>query len=319
MKQAELGVLDGVSLTYTNGAICESTGEPAQFTINMYCDKTMGWQDYDFSAGVLGDICSPHFDTVSRVACARFSTSELWSYLAEYKYYFGALLLLTGLGLVFVGRLMLKPAVCFAGFLTTVALSCFIYYSVYLEDESDLADFWFFLGGGALAGIIVGLVMCMCVRFGAAILAGWGGVCGAMILYSSCIYKAELEWLFWFTIVTCALIAAIAAFIFMDEVVIVATALLGAYCLVRGTACYAGHYYNEVTMAKMAEEGLLDEVDPWYWAYVAGFFVMVLVGMLVQCGHYRAEKKRVVVVTHPYMTATQDVLIVEETPGNLVI
>ena len=147
---------------------------------------------------------------------------------------------------------MLKPAVCFAGFLTTVALSCFIYYSVYLENESDLADFWFFLGGGALAGIIVGLIMCMCVRFGAAVLAGWGGVCGAMILYSAVIYKAELEWLLWVTIVVFALAAAITAFFIMDEVVIVATSLLGAYCLVRGTACYAGHYINEVTMVKMA-------------------------------------------------------------------
>lgn len=105
---------------------------------------------------------------------------------------------------------------------------------------------------GALVGIFVGLVMCMCVRLGASILAGWGGACGAMILYSSFIYKAELEWLFWFTIVVCALAAAIAAFFLMDEVVIVATVLLGSYSLVRGTACYAGHYYNEVTMAKMA-------------------------------------------------------------------
>ena len=218
----------------------------------MYCDPEMGWEEYDFSAGAMGDICSPYVDTVSRAACARLSVSQLWNYLDQYKYEFGALLLVVGLALVFVGRLMLKPAVCFAGFLTTIAVSCFIYYSVYLEDTSDLADFWWFLGGGALVGIFVGLVMCMCVRLGASILAGWGGACGAMILYSSFIYKAELEWLFWFTIVVCALAAAIAAFFLMDEVVIVATVLLGSYALVRGTACYAGHYYNEVTMAKMA-------------------------------------------------------------------
>lgn len=112
-----------------------------------------------------------------------------------------------------------------------------------------MADFWWFLGGGALVGIFVGLLMCMCVRCGAAVLAGWGGCCGALILYSSFIYRAELEWLFWFTIVVCTLAAAVTAFFIMDEVVIVATASLGAYSLVRGVACYAGHYYNEVTMA----------------------------------------------------------------------
>ena len=214
---------------------------------------------------------------------------------------------------------MLKPAVCFAGFLTTIAVSCFIYYSVYLQNESDLADFWWFLGGGALAGIFIGLLMCLCIRLGAAVLAGWGGACGGMILYSSFIYLAGQEWLFWFTVVVCALAAAVTAFFIMDEVVIVATVMLGSYCLVRGTACYAGHYYNEVTMAKMVEEGMLDSVDPWYWAYVAGFFVMVVLGMLVQCAHYRAEKRKRIVAQHPYMKATQDEVIIVETSTNAII
>lgn len=68
----------------------------------------------------------------------------------------------------------------------------------------------------------------------------------------------------------------------------------------------------------MAKEGLLDEIDPWYWAYVAGFFLMICLGMLVQCNHYRAEKRRIAIVTHPYMlTATQDVLVIE-TPNAMV-
>ena len=60
--------------------------------------------------------------------------------------------------------------------------------------------------------------------------------------------------------------------------------------LVRGVACYAGHYYNEVTMAKMAADGLLEEIDPWYWMYVGGFFVSVLVGMFIQCRTWKKEK-----------------------------
>ena len=81
--------------------------------------------------------------------------------------------------------------------------------------------------------------------------------------------------------VVCALGAAVTACFILDEVAIVATALLGSYMLVRGTACYAGHYYNEVTMAQMAEEGLLNDIDPWYWAYVGGFFLMLILGILV--------------------------------------
>lgn len=93
----------------------------------------MGWEDFDLSPGVLGDLCAPHIDSVSRAACPRLSTSELWNYLAQYKMYFGALLLVTGLSLVFFGRKLLKPAVCLAGFLSTILLSCFIFYAVYVD------------------------------------------------------------------------------------------------------------------------------------------------------------------------------------------
>jgi len=71
-----------VQLSYINGAPCESDpSRLSSFTINMYCDDTMGWEDYDFSPGVLGDLCAPHVDTVSKIACPRFSTSQLFSYL----------------------------------------------------------------------------------------------------------------------------------------------------------------------------------------------------------------------------------------------
>lgn len=73
---------------------------------------------------------------------------------------------------------------------------------------------------------------------------------------------------------------------------ITSTVLLGAYLLVRGVACYAGHYYNEVTMAKMAADGLLDDIDPWYWMYVGGFFVAVAGGMLVQCNTWKKDKAK---------------------------
>ena len=64
---------------------------------------------------------------------------------------------------------------------------------------------------------------------------------------------------------------------------IIATTLCGSYFVIRGVACYAGHYYNEVTMAKLAAEGLLEEIDPLFWCYVGGFFVLVALGMFLQC------------------------------------
>ena len=295
----------GVALKYVNGSPCETDPtRKTSFTINMYCDKDMSWDEYDISPGVLtndGDICAPYIDTKTRAACPILSTSELWDYLVKYKYYFGALLITIGIALVFVGRSLVKPAVCLAGFFTTIFISCFIFYAVYLDKESELSEFWWFLGGGALAGILVGLFLAWQYKFGAAILAGWGGATGGLILYSAVIYRAEMDWLFWVTVVICALSAALVACIWFDEIIIITTALLGSYALVRGIACYCGHYYNEFTMANMAKEGLLDDVDKWYWAYFAGFFIMTAIGMWIQWSTLLKEKRKKKRVQHPYL------------------
>lgn len=211
-------------------------------------------------------------------------------------------LLISGVILVFLGRKLLRPAVCCAGFLTTIFVSCLIFYSVYIDDTGDIADFWYFLGGGALAGIFVGLLMCWAVKIGASVLAGWGGMTAGLILYESILFRAEAEWLFWVTVVTCTIAAAVLAFFFLDPIMIISTALLGSYSLVRGVACYAGHYYNEVTMAKMAAEGLLEDIDPWFWAYVAGFFVSLAIGLVIQCKSFKSEQAKKAKKAHPYMT-----------------
>ena len=292
LRQGSGETRKGVMLKYENGPKCESDpSRKKSLTLNLYCDNDMDWDEYDLSSGVLGDLCEPYIDSISKVACSQLSTSELWDYVEEYKYYFGALLLVAGLALTFFGLKLLKPAVCVAGFLSTIFISCFIFYGVYVDQESDLGDFWWFLGGGALVGIFVGLLMAWCTKLGAAILGGWGGATVGLILYSAFIYKAKQDWLLWVTVAVFAIAAAVFAFFIMEEVVIVASTLLGAYMLVRGTACYAGHYVNEATMASLAKEGLLDTVDKWYWAYFAGFFIMVGLGIWVQFSSYIAKKR----------------------------
>ena len=208
--------LNGISLTYTDGTKCDATGTPTTFRLNMYCDPDMGTTDYDISLGVLGHVCNPYVDTVSNAACSKLSVSALWAYLGQYSDYFGVFMLISGSMLVLLGRKMVKPAVCCAGFLTSIVVASFIFYAMYLEEDSTATDFWYFFGGGALVGIGVGLLACWALRLGAAILAGWGGMCGGLILYEMFIYRAEVEWLFWVTIAVCAVAAAVLTYWYLD-------------------------------------------------------------------------------------------------------
>lgn len=82
--------------------------------------------------------------------------------------------------------------------------------------------------------------------------------------------------------VACILVAAVLAFFVFDHVMIISTAILGSFFFVRGIAVYAGHWYNMFTIIDLLKSGLVDQVDPVFWAYIGGFAVCTAVGCFVQ-------------------------------------
>ena len=204
--------------------------------------------------------------------------SSLWSYIDQYNVYFGAVAILFGALLVLFGRKFIRPAIFIAGFITCVVLALFMFYAIYYNKNSTTGAFWGILSAGVIIGILIGLLLARFIKVGAAVLAGWGGLCLGLILYQAFLFRFEQQWVFWVTISYCAVMSGVLVFFAFDVMCIVGTVALGSYAVVRGVAAYAGHYYNESQLAEMLKDGLISEVDPWYWAYVAGFVVMFLVG-----------------------------------------
>jgi hypothetical protein len=256
--------------------------------VNVLCSETT---QGDFDYFTQGGICQPEVNLVSKWACPVFSTSQMWEYLYMYRYYWGGPLIFIGLLLCFLGRYLIKPSICIAGFITAVFLSMLIYYAIYLQQASQLSTFWWFLGGGAVLGLILGIVLACFAKVGAALLAGWGGFALGMMLMSSVFSWTGSQILFWVIVCACALISAILAFFIFDRAVIVATAGLGSYAAVRGVSLYAGHYYNEFMLAQMIKNGLISQIDPYYWLYVAGMFILLILGLVAQCCMLKRENR----------------------------
>lgn len=178
--------LYGIALEYTNGAICESTNLPRTFTVNVYC---MNGVEGDFLPEAYGTDCNRFVNVVSQFGCPLFDFNDVFYYIAKYKYYWGGPLILIGLLMNLFGRKMIKVSVCFAGFLTCVIAACGIFYFTQVDEVEDLQnldEFWYFLGGGALLGIPIGLLLAKLDRAGVAVLAGWGGYTAGLILYETC-------------------------------------------------------------------------------------------------------------------------------------
>jgi hypothetical protein len=211
------------------------------------------------------------------------------------KPYIGVVAIIGGFILCFFGLKMVKPSVCFVTFLTCVVVVLFIFYATYLNAIELTPVFWYFLGGGVVGGLIIGILMAKYVKFGAAMLGGWGGFAAGLILNEALLYRFELSWLFWASNVACILIAAIVTFKLFEPAIICATAVIGAYFLARGVSCYLGHYYNEFTIINELKAGAYTDIDPLYWGYVGGFVLFTIIGILYQ--RSTMPKK---VSSHPY-------------------
>jgi len=81
--------------------------------------------------------------------------------------------------------------------------------------------------------------------------------------------------------VICIIAAAALTFWFFEHAVILSSAVVGSYAVIRGVSCYAGHYYNEFTIIELLKSGAIDQIDPYYWAYVGTFVVLIIAGSIV--------------------------------------
>lgn len=104
-----------------------------------------------------------------------------------------------------------------------------------------------------------------------------------------------MKWVFWASTILCIIICAVLTFKLFDHTLIVTTAFLGAFLMVRGVSCYAGHYYNEFTMIKLLQAGAFADIDTYYWCYVAGFVIFGGLGIFIQFRYKKPEQQ-----THPY-------------------
>jgi hypothetical protein len=85
--------------------------------------------------------------------------SKLWEYIAAYEPYFGVFFIVGGFMLCFFGHKLIGPSVCIIGLLTSVAVVCIVFYAVYFTSTTDPSQFWIWLGGGVVAGIILGIIL----------------------------------------------------------------------------------------------------------------------------------------------------------------
>lgn len=153
-----------------------------------------------------------------------------------------------------------------------------IFYATFLKDTTESWVAWTVLACSILIGFVAGFFMMKLERVGAAILAGWGGFLLGAFINEVALYKVGSNALFWTVTIGCAVIAAILTFFIYNHVIIIMTAFAGGYLFWRGISLFAGGFPNEFTVAKEIQEGAIDSIDPWFYAYMVAIVITAGVG-----------------------------------------
>ena len=197
----------------------------------------------------------------------------------------------------FFGRKLFAVAIFIIVAFATAFLILLFFYAIFLEDDTKDWVGWTVLICSVIIGIIVGAIMVKLQRFGAAILAGWGGFMVGLILNETVLYKAQSEVLFWCVGIACAILLAVLTFFIYNHVIINSTAFMGAYFFWRGISLYAGGYPNEFELIKQVQAGAAPRVDPWFYAYLVAIVISFAIGSFVQ---YKQLAKMSEEDRHPY-------------------
>lgn len=275
---------DSIQIVYKNG---DNT-----FKVGMVCDKNI-----DKNASVIGPLVSVSANEYSTtltgdLACSTLSFSAIFDLIAEYNWLFAIIFMVVGIPFIFAGRKLFSVVVFIVGTLMTVALVMLLFYSTFLDSNTEYWVFWLVLSLSIIAGLAVGFVLTKCQKLGAACVAGWGGWLFGMFISLTFLYYTQQNWLFWVFNIACACVAAGLAFCFYFPVIITVTSFAGSYMFIRGISLFWPESFpNEFTTIDDLKNGYIDHISNWFWLYFGFIILLTIVGMVVQCKHLKKEKE----------------------------
>ena len=286
----------GLKITYNSGNIKDGCkGEPT-FQIQIQCDKDVEVTS-DYTISDSDDKCYKILSFKHKTGCKIGNLSGLWQWFTKNKWFMFVAFLIIGSVLCFLGRTLFRPVLFIAGMLLAVSLVWIIFYSTFLNENTKPWVGWVVLVGAIIFGLVIGCLMVKLVKLGAFVLAAWGGYALALLIYNAFLYKMNSNTGFWCFTVGVALVFGILALFFFDHILIHATALAGSFLVINGIGLVAGRYQNPFTIADEINNGVIDKIDPVFYAYFVANIVLYVLGMLFQ---YRQKKGDKVNGKDPY-------------------
>ena len=172
-----------------------------------------------------------------------------------------------------------------------------IFYATFLSDKTASWVGWLVVALAILLGLVGGYFLAKYEKVDAALLGAWGGFTLGVLLNETVLYLVQSTALFWCVNVGLAIVFAIVGFFAFNQVVMIGTAFIGSYVTARGISLYAGGFPNEYVLINQIKSGAVNNIQPVFYAYLAGIVVMSVLAYIVQLKFFKRMEEH---QKHPY-------------------
>lgn len=200
--------------------------------------------------------CMPKITYEHIMGCPVVSIGQFTAFMRQYYYLWGAGLIILGVFLAFFGNKLVNVVLFLVGAFATFACLGALFFNVFLKKVNQEWGLWVALGGIILVSLLVGFGLMKARKVGVSIFAAWGGVMIGFIVTTT--FVVANVYAYYALIAACALAMFIAAWKIEETVVILLTAFIGSYSLVRGISLYVGGFPSETELQKELDADIID-------------------------------------------------------------
>jgi len=243
--------------------------------------------------------CSNVITITTNQACPEFDIYGLWNAIMNNKYAFGTLILVAGFIFCFFG----KKFLFFTEIMTGVVVALFFVLYFILSNVSFAMtswQFWLIVIGCCLIGALCGYLISLVTNLAAIILAACCGYVLGNFLYTIALkYIQSNPTAVYWTVMSVSIIGcALLGWWLADQIIIIATSILGAYGVMRGAAFMIGYFPDERQVYQLMQNKEWDQVNALFtwqvYVYFVFFILLAIAGIYVQEKYFSesAEKQR---------------------------
>jgi len=284
LKNADTGNVDGIQLNFVGGAapcVAKPT-EQYKLTVNLYCNDT--YSTPHFVSGN-NDLCDIQLSYESKQGCAVFSMSKFISFLKEYYYLWGAILIVLGIFLAFFGNKFVTVVIYVVAMIAIFLVLTGLFFELFLSKVGKVWVQWLIVAIILILANVAAFFLAKYRKFGIAALSAWGGVIVGFVITNTFFITSAAA--YWCIVVGLGVVFGIVAFFAEKHVIIFVTSFVGAYALIRGISLYAGGFPNEIELHNEIEAGAVDwsSFNKGFYGYLAGIVILTVLSLYFQVKH----------------------------------